>query len=371
MKRVYLDYAAATPLDTRVKKEMEKAEKFFGNASSIHGEGAKAKEILDSARKKIAGVLGCKSGEIIFTSGGTESDNLAIFGIARNFKNGHIITTKIEHSAILEPCRQLEKEGFEVTYLSPDKNGFINPEDVKKSLREDTILISVIYANNEIGTIQPIREISKIKGKTYFHTDACQASGFLNLKVETLGVDLLTLNASKIYGPKGVGILYKKLSIKIFPLIYGGGQEGGLRSGTENPVLCAGLAKALEIVEENKKEESQRLSDLRDYFIDKILTEVPNSELNGSSKNRLPNNVNVHFKGCDAEELLIKLDLRGIACSSASACSATLCTPSHVIAALGKKNNAEMQSLRFSMGRNTNKKELDCVIKVLCEILKN
>lgn len=370
-KRIYLDYAAATPLDTRVKEEMEKAEKFFGNASSIHSEGSKAKEILEEARKKIAGILGCKSGEIIFTSGGTESDNLAIFGIARKFKKGHIITTKIEHSAVLEPCRQLEKEGFEVTYLPPDKNGFINPEDIKKSLREDTILISVIYANNEIGTIQPIRQISKIKGKAYFHTDACQAAGFLNLKVETLGVDLLTLNAAKIYGPKGIGILYKKSDVKISPLIYGGGQEGGLRSGTESPVLYAGLAEALVLAQENKENGSRRLSDLRDYFIKMVLTEIPNTELNGSSKNRLPNNANFHFKDCNSEELLIKLDLKGIACSSASACSATLCTSSHVIAALNKKNNAETQSLRFSLGRHTNKKDLDYVIKVLCEILKN
>ena len=368
-KRIYLDYAAATPLDEKVKKAMSEAEKYFGNPSSIHDEGVTAKGILEESRKKIAEVLGCKTGEIIFTFGGTESDNLAIFGTAKHFRKGHIITTKIEHPAVLEPCRQLLKEGFDVTFLNVSKDGFVNPEDIKKSLREDTILISIIYANNEIGTIQPIREISKIKGMAYFHTDACQASEYLNLKVETLGVGMLTLNASKIYGPKGIGILYKKQSVKILPLIYGGGQEGGIRSGTESAVLAVGMAEALEIAQKNRNQESKRLLELRDYFIKKVLTEVSGAELNGSEKNRLPNNANFHFKGCDAETLLVKLDLKGIACSSASACSATMCKPSHVIAALGKES-AAFSSLRFSMGRQTNKNDLDCVIKVLKEVVR-
>lgn len=406
-KRINLDCAAATLLDKKVKKAMDEAEKFFGNPSSIHTEGVKAKEVVEDAKKKIGLVLGCKSNELIFTSGGTESDNLAVFGVARRFKKGHIVTSGIEHPAVLEPCKQLEKEGFKVTYIPVDKNGFVNPEDVKKYLCNETILVSVIYANNEIGTIQPIREISKIinefkKSKRednlppqppsltkgggrgegssvqfptsnlqlpYFHTDACQTAGFLNLKVETLGVDLLTLNASKIYGPKGIGILYKKSGIKISPLIYGGGQEGGLRSGTESPVLCAGMAEALVLVQENKKEESRRLLDLRNFFIKRVLAEISNAELNGSIKNRLPNNANFYFKNCNAEELLVKLDLKGIACSSGSACASQFSELSRVILALGKGEEAAKSSVRFSIGRGTNKKELDYVIKVLKEVV--
>lgn len=370
-KRIYLDYAASTPLDKNVKKEMDAAESFFGNPSSIHEEGRRAKKIIEESRKKIAEILGAKSGEIIFTSGGTESDNLAIFGVARYFKKGHIITSKIEHSAVLEPCRQLEKEGFKITYLPVDKNGFVNPEDVKRALRDDTILISIIYANNEIGTIQPIREISKTKEKAYFHIDACQASEYLNLKVETLGVDLLTANSSKVYGPKGIGFLYKKSGVKISPEILGGGQEGGMRSGTESIMLAVGLAKALEIAQKKRNKESSRLLKLRNYFIDEVLKNITETELNGSKKDRLPNNVNFYFKNCNAESLVVKLDIKGIACSSGSACSAALCIPSHVITALGKEWNAALSSVRFSLGRQTNKKELDCVIKIICETLKN
>ena len=339
---------------------MDEAEKYFGNPSSIHFEGARAKEILEESRRKIAGILGCKSGEIIFTSGGTESDNLAIQGV-----EGHIVTTTIEHPAILEPS----KKRSDTTYVGVRNDGIVKPEDIKNAIREDTRLVSVIYANNEIGTIQPIREINRIKGKAIFHTDACQASEYLNLKVETLGVDMLTLNASKIYGPKGIGILYKKSNVKISPLIYGGGQEGGIRSGTESVVLAVGLAEALEIAQKNRNQESERLTELRDYFIKTILDQIPNTELNGSIKNRLPNNANFYFKGCSSEELLIKLDLKGIACSSGSACASQFSEPSHVILALDKSEEAAKSSIRFSLGRHTNKKELDYVIKVLCELL--
>ena len=390
MERVYLDYAAATPLNAGVKKSMDETQNFFGNPSSIHEEGKKAKEIVERSRKKIAGVLGAKAGEVIFTSGGTESNNLAIFGVAKFFsaeggsasggKNGHIITSKIEHPSVLEPIKELQKDGFNITYIEVNNDGIVNLEDIKKAMRDDTILISIIYANNEIGTIQQIREIGRIikshKPYTvghmpYFHIDACQASEYLNLKVESLGVDLLSANASKIYGPKGVGFLYKKNKVKIYPQILGGGQEDGVRSGTESPELCAGLSRALEIAEENKEKESRRLSELRDYFIEKVLSQISSAELNGSKKNRLPNNINFNFKGCDVENLLVKLDLKGIACSTGSACSSQFADLSHVILALGKGDHAARSSIRFSLGRQTNNEELNYVIKVLCETLKN
>ncbi len=390
MNRIYLDYAASTPLDKKVKEVMNVAEKFFGNPSSIHTEGENAKKIVEQSRQKIANVLGARSNEIIFTSGGTESNNLAILGIAKSFlessktsntlPRGHIIVSKIEHSSTLEPCKQLEKWGFEITYLNVNENGLINLEEFKKSLRNNTILVSIIYANNEIGTIQPIREIGKIikshkpyvtSRLPYFHTDACQASNYLNIKVETLGVDSMTINASKIYGPKGIGILYKKSDVKIAPLIYGGGQENGIRSGTESPALCAGMAEALEMAQKNKNSESKRIIDLRDYFIENILSKISSAKLNGSAKNRLPNNANFSFRGCEAESLLIKLDLKSIACSSGSACASQSNEPSHVILALNNKVGEAKSSIRFSMGRQTNKKELNYVIKILCEILKN
>lgn len=371
MKRIYLDYAAATPLDKRVKKAMDGALEFFGNPSSIHEEGRKAKEVVEESRKKIASVLGCKAGEIIFTSGGTESNNLAIFGLAQYIKNqgkvGHIITSKIEHPSVLEPIKTLEHWGFSVTYLGSGDDGIIKIEDVKKAIREDTILVSTMYANNEIGTIQPIREISKIirsykpyaiSHMPFFHSDACQASEYLNLKVETLGVDLMTINSSKVYGPKGVGILYKKSGVKIFPQILGGGQEWGFRSGTESVSLIAGFAKALKIAEEQKKEENWKVSSLRDYFIDKVLEEIPGSALNGSKGRRLPNNANFNFLNIGSESVIIKLDAKGIACSSGSACASQY-----------PKEGESKNSVRFSLGRQTNKKELDYVVKVLKDII--
>lgn len=367
MKRIYLDYAAATPLDKRVKKAMYEAQNFFGNPSSIHDEGRKAKEIIEQSRKNIAGVLGCKAGEIIFTSGGTESNNLAIFGTAKFFKKGHIITSKIEHPSVLEPIKSLEKDGFEVTYIEAGNDGVVNPKDIEMAIRDDTILISIMYANNEIGTIQPIREISKIKGKAYFHSDACQASEYLNLKVETLGVDLLTLNSSKVYGPKGIGILYKKSGIKLFPQILGGGQETGLRSGTESVSLISGLAKALLLAESQKKEESKRLESLRDYFIQCVLREISVSSLNGHSIKRLPNNANFSFLNIDSESIIIKLDSNGVACSSGSACASQY--PSNSLGTSQKESEAR-RSVRFSMGRQTNKKELDKVISILKKIIR-
>lgn len=370
MNRIYLDYAAATPLDKRVKEAMEPYwEDKFANAGAIHGAGIEARKSIEEARKSVALILGSKPTEVFFTSGATESNNLAIFGTARLFKKGHIITSEIEHPSVLEPIKALEKEarlpdeqGFDVTYLKVGENGIVNPEDIKKSLKKSTILVSIIYANNKIGTVQPIRAIGKsikdFNRKIYFHTDACQASNYLNLKVETLGVDLLTLNASKIYGPKGVGVLYKKSGVEIIPQILGGGHELGLRSGTPSTSLIVGLAKALILAQEMKDKEIQRLLELRDYFIKEILTKVSDSKLNGHSQKRLPNNANFYFKGCNAESLLIKLDLKGVASSVGSACAS-------------QPVDSSQSSIRFSLGRQTNKKEIDYVIKVLCEVLKN
>ncbi|MEK7503110.1 MAG: cysteine desulfurase family protein [Patescibacteria group bacterium] len=370
MKRIYLDYAAATPLDKKVKKAMEPfwARK-FANAGAIHAEGEEAKKAIENARSSAASVLGSKSGEVFFTSGATESNNLALFGIARHFKKGHIITSEIEHPSVLEPCMALEKEGFKITYLKVGADGIVDPEDVKKSLRPDTILASIVYANNKIGTIQPIREIGQIikdyrlKTKNYglfFHTDACQASNYLNLKIESLGVDLLTLNASKIYGPKGVGVLFKKTGVKISPQILGGGHEQGLRSGTPSTPLIVGLAEALVLTQKMKNYESKRLSELRDYFIQQVLKEIPGSKLNGHSKKRLPNNANFSFLQKEAESIIIKLDMMSVASSSGSACESQ-----HQ-----KDEKEERYSVRFSLGRHTNKKELNKVIEVLKKIVK-
>ena len=393
--KVYLDYAAATPLDKKVNALMsEVSVSFFGNPSSAHSFGLEAKKVLEEARKKIASLLGAKSDEIIFTGSGTESVNLAVLGVARANKSDgkHIITTNIEHMSVLRACRQLEKEGFKVDYLSVEKNGVIDPQKVIKAVRPDTVLVSIQYANNEIGTIQPIKEIGR-KLKTIdksaiyplensrarsrgsrvgrmadlsvplFHSDACQAAGFLNIKPETLEVDLLSFNGSKIYGPKGVGVLFKKNRIKLEPLVYGGSQERGLRAGTENVALAAGIALALEIAEKNKAKEFKRLSSLRDWLIQKIFTEIPESKLNGDIKKRLPNNINISFKEIDGEMLMLGLNRQGMAVSTGSACTTAETGPSHVISALG--GSKEEGNLRITLGRETTKKELEIFLETL------
>lgn len=386
-KIIYMDYAATTPVAIEVKKEMEKYwSKIYGNPSSLHFLGRMARETLDNARIRIAKILNCGTDEVIFTAGGTESDNLAIFGVARKYKDygKHIIVSKIEHHAVLRPCEALEKEGFEITYLDVDKDGIVNLEKLTKSLRKDTILVSIMYANNEIGTIQPISEIAKIindfrfkmqnreKNLPLFHTDACQAAGFLDLNVKNLGIDLMTLNGSKIYGPKQIAILYKKSGVKLEPLIYGGGQEFNLRSGTENLPLIVGLAKALELVERNKKFEVKRLTKLRDYFIKKILKLIPQSILNGHAIKRLPNNINVSLLGVEGESVILMLDDYGICASTGSACNSKSLEPSHVITALGKAEAKEIahSSIRFTLGKFTDKKEIDYVLKVLPGIIE-
>ncbi|MBI2628017.1 MAG: cysteine desulfurase [Candidatus Niyogibacteria bacterium] len=387
IKRIYLDHAAATYLDKRVRRAMNSFwEENFGNPSSLYKEGRKAKKALDQARAGIASLINARPDEIIFTGSGTESDNLAIFGIAKALgvpiskPKGHIITTKIEHHAILNAVENLEEEGFEATYLNVDKNGLVDPIDVKKALRPDTALVSVIYANNEIGTIQPIAEISEIikeyrknkmgiQEKTpFFHSDACQAAGYLEMDVEKLGVDLMTVNGSKIYGPKGIGFLYVRSGVKLKPIIYGGGQEKGLRSGTENLAAIVGLAEAFKIAQQERKKESARLIKLRDKLAQGILKTIPKTVLNGHPEKRLPNNVNVSILDIEGESTMLYLDARGIAVSTGSACTSRSLEPSHVISALGRPFEYGHSSLRLTLGRKTSKKEIDYVLKILPEV---
>ena len=396
-----MDHAAAAPMDICVKKAMEPFWlEEFGNPSALYKEGISARNALASARAEAAEVIGARPGEIIFTAGGTESDNLAILGAAHlavkpplggltaklngassdAHKNPvsfrpHIITTKIEHHAVLNTCKFLETRGFEVTYLDIGKEGVVNPEDVRKALRPETLLVSIMYANNEIGTVQPIKEIAKIirgfkKQYPLFHTDACQAPGYLELNAEKLGVDLMTLNGSKIYGPKGTGILYVRSGVKLEPMLHGGEQERRLRPGTENVPAIIGLAQALKIADQDREKESKRLTVLRDYFINRLITEIPKVVLNGHPAERLPNNINVSILDVEGESVVLYLDEAGVACSTGSACTSESLEPSHVIMAIGRSHAYAHGAMRFSLGRSTTKKEIDYVMKVLPGIIK-
>ena len=372
---VYLDNAATTQTDPKVFEAMiPYFTKEFGNPSSFHSKGLEALKILNNSRKKISKILNCEPEEIIFTGSGTESDNLAILGYARkNQKKGkHIITTKIEHHAVLDSFQKLEKEGFQVTYLDVDSEGFINIKDIEKSINKDTILISIIYANNEIGVIQNISEISKLckKKKIIFHTDACQAANYLDIDVKNLGIDMMTLNGSKIYGPKGIGILYKKKNIEIEPIIHGGGQEFGIRSGTENIANIVGFTKALEISQKNKKKESKKLTSLRNFMIKELL-KIEDTKLNGPLKDRLPNNVNVSFLNIEGESIILRLNEKEIFAATGSACSSKNLDPSHVILALGMPHEIAHSSIRFSFGNHTTKKQIEYTLKSLKKIVED
>lgn len=382
MRRIYLDNAATTNIDARVLAKMKPyLEASFGNPSSFHSMGKEADNAVENARKLIANILACRNFEILFCSGGTESDNMAILGAARaNHKAGnHLITTKIEHHAVLEPMEHLEKrEGFKVSYIGVDKNGIVNPKDIEKALTKKTTLVSVMMANNEIGTIQPIAEIGRIilkwrkKNNTpfpLFHTDACQAAGVLDLNVEKLHVDFLTLNGSKIYGPKGAGILYARKGTKIEPLIFGGAQEIGKRPGTQNVAGIVGLATALELSQKNKEKENKRLINLRDYFTRELL-KIPGTRLNGDAEKRLPNNVNISFLDIEGEAMILYLDAKGVHVSSGSACTSRTLDPSHVLIASGAGREAAHSSVRFTLGHDTTKADIDYVLKVLPRIVK-
>jgi cysteine desulfurase len=373
-KTIYLDHAATTYVDLRVKKEMDKCySETYGNPGSLHSVGRDAYELVENSREKIAKILNCRPDEIIFTSGGTESINLAIKGIAFSKGKGHIITSKVEHPAVLDTCRFLEKKGFSVTYLNVDKFGLVNPKDVEKAIKKDTLLISIMYANNEIGTIQPIKEIGKVakNNKIIFHTDACQAAGALDLDINQLNVDLMTLNGSKIYGPKGVGMLYKSLEIKLEPLMHGGGQEFGLRSGTENVPGMVGFTKALELAQKEKIKETSRLIELRSYLITSVLSKIEKSFLNGHPTKRLPNNVNISFLDVEGESVVLYLDQKGIEVSTGSACSSQKLEISHVLDAIGLIHDAAHGSIRFTLGHKTTKQDIDYTVKVLKEIIEN
>ncbi|HLD18014.1 MAG TPA: aminotransferase class V-fold PLP-dependent enzyme [Patescibacteria group bacterium] len=373
---LYLDHAATTPLDPRVFEAMQPYfMEIYGNPSSFHTPGKRAKDAMDESRSKIANILACQPEEILFSSGGTESDNLAILGFARaNQEHGkHIVTTTIEHHAVLEAVTYLErKEGFRVTRVPVDKDGVINSTDVLAAIQPDTILVSVMLANNEIGTIQPVSEIGnalrKQRGSGLYpvlHTDACQAAGALSLDVEKLHVDLLTLNGSKIYGPKGIGALYLKKGLKIRPLQFGGSQERGLRPGTENVAAIIGLGTALEIAQQEIRKENARLIPLRDKLLQGILEHIPKTRHNGHPTKRLPNNVNISFLDLEGEALLLYLDAQGIFASTGSACASASLDPSHVILALGVPFEVAHGSIRFTLGRSTTEMDIDRVLEIL------
>jgi len=371
MKRIYLDYAATTPVDKKVLLAMKPYfYKKFGNASSIHEFGREAKEALENSREFIKRKVFAKDHELIFTSGGTESNNFAIKGIAfanRN-KGKHIITTKIEHDCILNACKWLEKNGFEVSYLSVDKEGFVDLGELERTIRKDTILVSIIHGNNEIGTIQDLREIGKIcmKKGVYFHTDACQS--FMKAKIDFDYVDLVTVNAHKIYGPKGIGGLFIRRGVKIDPLLHGGGHEFSLRSGTENVAGIVGFAKAVEIMKERDIENMKRTRDL----LIKGALKIEKTKLNGpKGEKRLCNNANISFVGVEGEAIVLRLDENGIAVSTGSACSSRSLEPSHVLLAIGLKPEEIHSAIRFSTGKETKKEEIKYVVEILEEVVKD
>lgn len=374
MKTIYLDNAAATKTRDEVVKEMSGYySKEYGNPSSFHSKGLKAKKAVESSRKLVAKLINAKSNEIYFTGSGTESVNLALQGVMRaNKKRGrHIITTNVEHHAVLETCKFLESRSFDVTILKVDEFGRVSPKQVEREIRAGTILVSVIFANNEIGTINNITDIGRIcreKG-VYFHTDACQAAEYLAINVEKLNVDLLTLNGSKIYGPKGVGMLYVRKGIAIEPIIYGGGQESGLRSGTENVAGIVGFAKALELAVKERVNESKRLIKLRDYMI-KWLLKIPKTRLNGHPTQRLPNNVNISFLDVEGESVLLYLDRYGICASTGSACSSKSLEVSHVLSGIGLADEIAHGAIRFSLGKYNTIQDVRFAIKKMQEIIK-
>ncbi|WP_038040538.1 cysteine desulfurase NifS [Thermorudis peleae] len=371
---IYLDHAATTPVDPRVLEAMlPYFTEQFGNPSSIYAAGRQARAAIDQARARIARILHCQPREIVFTSGGTESDNLAIKGVAwwhrLNGRGNHIITTAFEHHAVLHSVQYLEKFGFEATYVRPGPDGIVRVEDIEAAIRPDTILISVMYANNEIGTIQPIAEIGKLAHRygILFHTDAVQAAGTLPLDVERLHVDLLSLSAHKFYAPKGVGLLYVRQGTKLLWQQNGGSQESNRRAGTENVPGIVGMATALELAYAEREERNAHLLALRDRLIDGILQRIPDARLNGDREQRLPNNVNVSFEGVDGETILLNLDMHGIAASSGSACTTGSTEPSHVLLAIGLTPEQARSSIRLTLGKDNTEQEIDRTLDVLEE----
>ena len=378
-RMVYLDHAATTPVRREALKQMRPFfDQHFANPASLYREGVLAKKTLDGARARIAGIIGAQPDTIVFTDGGSESNNLAIFGVAEaNRERGRqIISSNLEHSTVMEPLSQLARQGWGVNMAPSDKSGLIDTDKIMNLITPETVLVSIMYANNEIGAKGPIAEIGRriLKYRQehstalpYFHTDACRAAGYLELDVEKLHVDLMSLNSGKIYGPKGAGMLYSRRGVKINARQFGGGQEGGLRAGTENVAGIVGFAAALELAQEEKTKESARLRKLTNYFWKKIQKNFSNAKLNGPElgESRLPNNLNITFPGLDGEQMVLYLDAEGVMCSTASACDALSDEPSHVLCALQIPSSDVRSTLRFSLGRSTTKADIDYTIGAL------
>lgn len=370
----YFDHAATTRVKEEVLREMIPYFNMqYGNASSIYSIARQSKRAIEDARQKVANAINSKVKEVYFTSCGTESNNLALKGVAySNMQKGkHIITSKIEHPAILESCKTLEKQGFSITYLNVDEEGFISLEELEKSIRPDTILISIMFANNEIGTIEPIKQIGEIakKYQIIFHTDCVQAIGNAKIDVNEMNIDLLSMSAHKFYGPKGVGALYVREGIQFDRIQDGGHQEKNKRSGTENVAGIVGLGKAIEIAYKNLDEHIKKLTDLRDYYFSQLKEKIPNCKINGSIEKRLPGNANVSFPNVDGEELLLKLDEKGICASTGSACSSGSSNPSHVLVAIGLDKEFANGALRITLGDDNTKEDIDFLVEQLLKII--
>ncbi len=376
MNRIYLDHAATTPVSAQVLEAMIPFfSDYWGNASSVYGTGREARKAVEKARRQVAEAIGAEPREILFTGCGSESDNLAVKGtaFALKEKGRHIITTDIEHPAVLNTCRWLEKHGFEVSYITPDKEGYITPEKILAAIREDTILISMMAANNEIGTIEPVAEVgaaAREKG-ICFHTDAVQAAGAVPINVNEWKADLLSISAHKFYGPKGAGALYVRHGTHIDSLIHGGEQERGLRAGTENVPGIVGLGTAIEAANKELKQNADKMTRLRERLINSILSEIPGTKLNGPREGRLPNNCNISFDKIDGEALLLRLDLAGIAASSGSACTAGSQEISHVLKAIGLTDQEAKGSLRLTTGTGNTEAEIDEAVTVIHEIVND
>jgi cysteine desulfurase len=370
MKRVYLDHNATTPVEPEVLDAMLpylSAE--FGNAASIHSFGQRARAAVETARESIAALLAARPQEIVFTSGGTESDNHAIFGIveAAGGHDRHVITTTIEHEAVLNTCQSLEKQGVSVTYLSVDRDGLIDLEALRRAVRPETVLITIMHANNELGAVQPLEEIGRIAAEAdvYFHTDAVQSAGKLPIDVKAMRVDLLSLSGHKFYAPKGIGALYIKSGTRLRQLLYGGHHQRGFRPGTENVAGIVGLGKAVEMARAALAQDAKRISDLRDKLEHGLLARVPDSSVNGARAPRTPNTTNLLFPGLEGEALVIALDLKGLACSTGAACSSGALEPSHVLTAIGLPPEEARASLRFSLGRHTTVEDIEFALEVV------
>lgn len=372
---IYLDYNATTPVDARVLEAMlPYFEGEFGNASSIHSAGQHARAAVDRARESVAALIGASPAEVVFTSGGTEGDNLALFGLVTAIPRAkkHVITTAIEHHAVLNACQELERRGVDVTYVSAGSHGVLDPDDVRRAITPDTVLVSVMHTNNEIGTIQPIEEIGRIAAAAdmYFHCDAVQSAGKLPLDVNGLRVDLLTISAHKIYGSKGVGALYVRPGTPLEPMLFGGHHERDRRPGTENVPGIVGLGKAAELARTHLNEDATRMAALRDRLETALLDAIPDARVNGERARRVCNTTNVTFTGAGGEALLIALDLEGLACSTGAACSSGSVQPSHVLIAIGLSDDDARSTLRFSLGRGTTRDEIDKAIEIIPRVVE-